>query len=222
MSDKVFGFTLAEVLITLGVIGVVAAMTLPTVIRNYQKQQTVIKLKRAYNTMSNAIQMSKNVNGEVADWDIKFDDKLQDASDFADKYLIPYMKVVKACKTNQSGDCIHRSKYIDGTSTGGASTTMTSFYTNDGILYILGNGTTGQGTISTNYNVIIDINGNKAPNTYGKDIFIFQLHLNSGTLKANFAASGKERIDEYCKNYGFSCAAKIINAGWKIENDYPW
>ena len=34
---KIFGFTLAEVLITLGIIGVVAAMTLPTLIQNYKK-----------------------------------------------------------------------------------------------------------------------------------------------------------------------------------------
>lgn len=39
-------FTLAEVLITLGIIGVVAALTLPSVITNYQKKQTVEQLKK--------------------------------------------------------------------------------------------------------------------------------------------------------------------------------
>ena len=42
------GFTLAEVLITLGVIGVVAAMTIPTMITNYEKKQTAIEVKKAY------------------------------------------------------------------------------------------------------------------------------------------------------------------------------
>ena len=41
-------FTLAEVLITLGIIGIVAAMTLPTLIGKYQKKQTVTQLKKAY------------------------------------------------------------------------------------------------------------------------------------------------------------------------------
>ena len=44
------GFTLAEVLITLGIIGVVAAITLPTVIQNYQKQVLVTQLKKMYAT----------------------------------------------------------------------------------------------------------------------------------------------------------------------------
>lgn len=42
------GFTLAEILITLGVIGVVAAMTIPTLITNYQKVMTVNRLKQTY------------------------------------------------------------------------------------------------------------------------------------------------------------------------------
>lgn len=45
-NNKV-AFTLAEVLITLGIIGVVAAMTLPTLIANYQKRQTVVQLKKS-------------------------------------------------------------------------------------------------------------------------------------------------------------------------------
>jgi prepilin-type N-terminal cleavage/methylation domain-containing protein len=44
------GFTLAEVLITLGIVGVVATITLPSVIKNYQKRQTVTQLKKAYTT----------------------------------------------------------------------------------------------------------------------------------------------------------------------------
>ena len=42
---KFVGFTLAEVLITLGIIGVVAALTLPSVIQKYQKKVTVERLK---------------------------------------------------------------------------------------------------------------------------------------------------------------------------------
>lgn len=44
-------FTLAEVLITLGIIGVVAAMTLPTLINNYRKQETIAKLKKVYSVL---------------------------------------------------------------------------------------------------------------------------------------------------------------------------
>ena len=48
-------FTLAEVLITLGIIGVVAAMTMPAIISSYQKKQTVSQLKKAYSLLSNGM-----------------------------------------------------------------------------------------------------------------------------------------------------------------------
>ena len=46
------GFTLAEILITLGVIGIVAAMTIPGLITKYQQKQTVIQLKKVFNRES--------------------------------------------------------------------------------------------------------------------------------------------------------------------------
>ena len=45
---KFYAFTLAEVLITLGIIGVVAAMTMPTVIKNYQKKQDATQMRKTY------------------------------------------------------------------------------------------------------------------------------------------------------------------------------
>ncbi len=61
---EIKGFTFAEVLITLGVIGIVAALTLPSVIQNYQKKVTVERLKKTYSTLAQAIQMSVKDNDE--------------------------------------------------------------------------------------------------------------------------------------------------------------
>ena len=58
-SSRKIAFTLAEVLITLGIIGVVAALTLPSVIERHQKLETVTKLKKAYSTLSQAIERAK-------------------------------------------------------------------------------------------------------------------------------------------------------------------
>ena len=51
-----FGFTLAEVLITLGIIGVVAAMTLPILITNYRIKELEIRFKKADSVITQAMQ----------------------------------------------------------------------------------------------------------------------------------------------------------------------
>ena len=76
IKDKIFNrfcvknaFTLAEVLITIGIVGTVAAITLPVLIKNYQKQVTVVRLKKAYAELYQAVNMSVNDNTEVENWD---------------------------------------------------------------------------------------------------------------------------------------------------------
>ena len=60
---KRFGFTLAEVLITLGIIGVVAAMTMPILYTNIQKKTTVAKLQKAYSEIANAAKLAEDTSG---------------------------------------------------------------------------------------------------------------------------------------------------------------
>lgn len=62
------GFTLAEVLITLGIIGVVAAMTMPTLIGKYQKNAAATSLKRSYAVIAQTIERSKVDYGDVSGW----------------------------------------------------------------------------------------------------------------------------------------------------------
>ncbi len=89
-------FTLAEVLITLGIIGVVAAMTLPTVVTNYKKAKTLSVLKKAYSEVQNLFLDFKNEyncneylnncfpgDGEFRD---KFALYLRDKRKFRDKF----------------------------------------------------------------------------------------------------------------------------------------
>ena len=78
-------FTLAEVLITLGVIGVVAALTLPQVIQHYKRVEVETKLKRVYSIMNQAILESESVNGPQEHWECL------GASGFISKYIAPYL-----------------------------------------------------------------------------------------------------------------------------------
>ena len=67
---KKFGFTLAEVLITLGVVGVVAAMTLPSLIKKYDEMVTVNRVKQTYSILSQAYLRAVQDNDDPKLWDI--------------------------------------------------------------------------------------------------------------------------------------------------------
>lgn len=65
-------FTLAEVLITLGIIGVVAALTLPSLIQKYQEQVLENQLKKMYSTISQGIQKAMADDGVYRFSDTEF------------------------------------------------------------------------------------------------------------------------------------------------------
>ena len=67
-NNRKAAFTLAEVLITLGIIGIVAAMTLPALMANGRKQETVARLKKFNSMMLQAILLSENDNGPYEYW----------------------------------------------------------------------------------------------------------------------------------------------------------
>ena len=95
-------FTLAEVLITLGVIGIVAAMTMPTLIANYREKVFVTSAKRGYSVLTNAINKWNADNGVVGDptyfW----------LSGTEDELIVELSKVlnsVKVCTNHKVNDC---------------------------------------------------------------------------------------------------------------------
>lgn len=88
LTCKSVAFTLAEVLITLGIIGVVAAMTIPVLIQKHNNMVVETRLKKIYTVMNQAILLSETENGPKEEWD--FSD-----NNFWDKYFAPHVKVVK-------------------------------------------------------------------------------------------------------------------------------
>lgn len=147
-------FTLAEVLITLGIIGVVAALTLPTLIQNHQKQVYVTQLKKAYSTLGNAFNKMA-VDEDVVDWkQTNCGSSLSTATCM--EALTKQMNIVKkkdnsSCSTAWSGD------FCDE-----------AFLTNDGALFLFPCANVAQ--------LLVDVNGvQKSPNKYGRDRFAFYI-----------------------------------------------
>ena len=229
---RLAAFTLAEVLITLGIIGVVAAMTMPSLIANYQKQQIVAQLKREYNVVSNVLRAAQADNGDTENWELGNVGTIQSASDFADNYLLPYLTVLKKCGTDIFGGCAYEYSYLNGTPTS-SLTNYTRFILNDGAMVFVA--TESNPVFPKLIYINIDINGNKKPNKAGKDYFVFAVALETtedmykptGRLNASGQSQTRENIlsniNGCSKNAsGIYCAALIIKDGWTISKDYPW
>ncbi len=92
------GFTLAEVLITLGIIGIVAAMTLPSIVNKIEKKDTSARLKKFYSAFNQAVRLSTVDNGPVSGWNnqVLYHDS-EDLYKWFEEYIAPYMVILKNC-----------------------------------------------------------------------------------------------------------------------------
>src|SRR5574344_2924173 len=89
---KFLAFTLAEVLITLGIIGIVAAMTIPTLITRSQQNQVITHLQKFYSTLTNALNRSTIENGDMETWNIpETQNDVEQMITFVKQYLSPYL-----------------------------------------------------------------------------------------------------------------------------------
>lgn len=223
-----FGFTLAEVLITLGIIGIVAAITIPNLITNYQKHVTVTKLQRAISVLNQAYKLSFDDVGEPS----VSESRAMGAEEYFKQYWAPYLKTSILCKTYK--DCGYKSvapfKLINGAPMGTYAVSpkaRATFYTHDGFLYILfteGGGADGE-LVSISY-IIVDINGGEGPNRIGRDVFyLTRVQKDGGGIQPYGYEASNDSVEKACSkasNVGACCVEKIRRAGWKIEKDYPW
>jgi prepilin-type N-terminal cleavage/methylation domain-containing protein len=165
-------FTLAEVLITLGIIGIVAAMTIPTLMNNIQDQQYKVAWKKQFSIISQATLQMANDNGGTLDSYFTSD------ADVRDKYA-QYIKKAKVCDDSIAEKC-RVNGYNDLSGTPVAFTTGPALITADGavVQFWLSDATCneGVGTPVAFYRcggASVDVNGVKPPNTFGKDTFFF-------------------------------------------------
>lgn len=266
-------FTLVEVLITLGIIGVVAALTIPALITKYQKLVWINGLKSAYSLFDNGFKrilasegveylsdtsVFQSIGGE--EWTYAANNKkakrcyhnLHNAdSDNCNAFFINLGKYFKFVKI-EDVPC----QFLDDKSNwiwylnspGNKDYNYAKYFC--GPKFVLSNGmiifharyrsnplTNMPHGIMIDWN--IDINGNKGPNTYGRDVY----HLNifddgsvvpTGSKYYSLDSAG-DAITRYwsttesatyncispnessTESWGFGCAARIIENGWKMD-----
>ena len=207
-------FTLAEVLITLGIIGVIASTILNIMINNYRKTHTVNRLKETYNKLSQAFNLAIIEHDAPSNW--MYDDSNLDL--FVEKYLAPYLKII--AKSSVAPDHY----YASGNKIGFIYQRRTHYYLANGVELTI------FPYADTHYLMIIDLNGTKGPNKMGIDCFLLQFSKNitavsvSKLFTMNGIFSGLSRIKLNCNknSEGTHCGAWIMLEGWKIPEGYPF
>ena len=222
-ANKNLAFTLAEVLITLGVIGIVAALTIPGVIEGYKKKETVAKLQKAYTILNQAFKRSQIDNGEYQYWSKGVDIGL-DA--YYKLYWYPYFQITTICDTYQ--ECGYKSNTPWLGSDNQKQPALFShkdfrvpFLTSDGILYSM---SIASGEADISFQAIwVDINGPKNPNQYGIDVFLFVPTENNVIMPYGYDFS-ESTVARNCSinGTGECCAKRLMEDGWEIRGDYPW
>lgn len=201
-------FTLAELLMSLTVIGVIAALTLPVVFNTSNKSSYVAGCKKAYVFLSEAMDIAR-INKPYNQW--VFDD---DHSDETWGFVSQYIYMQKECK-NTTGCWATNTVALNGgtaanfTSRGYGSPAI-SFRTKDGmnIAYdIHGESFNVNRKRTSTIMFAADVNGDKKPNKLGEDIFIFILGDN-GLEPAGKDVSGIG--DCHREGAGRDCAARVL------------
>lgn len=182
ISEK--GFTLAEVLITLGIIGVVAAMTIPNVINHYRDRQILSQFNAAVSLFSNAFtQMANDNGGELTNLFGFYNDFRHLGEDF----YAQYFKLLKMCIPYGSyKNCVPYKFYALNRKTETQEVCGTYSHVGileNGMIFCLSMPNGREGGWENRFSLAVDFNGAKAPNALGYDVFKFFIS-NSGVVRA--------------------------------------
>lgn len=199
-------FTLAEVLVTLGIIGVVAAMTVPNLMENYQRQSYITQLRKTHSELSQAAESAMNDSNTQRFFES------QAIRRGPGTFISTYFKTTKTCSSSEFTDCLAASyNTVNGTSYflsfNGDGDTSCAVLASGSAMCIMKNGAS---IIAT-----VDINGKQGPNVYGRDLFHLSIE-NDGSVTS--VVSPDNATSGACQegDYG-ECFAKILNDGWVMD-----
>lgn len=210
------GFTLAEVLITLAIIGIVASLTIPSLISKTGDQETTVKVKKLYSSLSSATDMiNKDCYGSILNCLSNPNAGDNDATT-RNEIVALYkntMNITKDCGVDSGCFADGMYKELQGN----------NFYelNNNGLInkFILNSNASiyidwqagGVGPEWGKITILADINGTKGPNTIGKDCFIFIYNPTTNKIEPYGVNEGASSCQATLQ--GYSCAKEIIIEG---------
>lgn len=212
-SYKQKAFTLAEVLITLGIIGVVAALTLPSLIANYQKKILKNRFMKTYSELAQATELL-NVNEDINIFEYAKSNGSQKA---LDKLMLQIKKTSTIEGTRSSYKFLYDVKNPDKQTLAGQYCDYTTTYVSaNGVFYLMDDSPSDRSIADPK--LCVDTNGYSLPNALGYDLFIFTFtpegKLVPFTYKwsAGIITEEIEDISQQCKSSnGYSCSYFAIS-----------
>lgn len=231
--NKQKAFTLAEILITLGIIGVVAAMTLPAVINTTKNKELETALKKSYSTLGQAVQrifLEDYGGAEISIGSTTTTGFKSFVNNMQQQY-----KQSSICIDGQKNCPLSVFPLSNFSSTDGANFIVENYknyngqksgagYCNDGIMSVIDGSfiffdiSNSEQDTAGKFFICIDVNGwKKRPNRLGHDFFMFELNQKTGKILPMGVEGSTFSEDEYCsatsddvKN-GLGCTAKALN-----------
>ncbi|MBE7712224.1 MAG: type II secretion system protein [Cyanobacteria bacterium SIG26] len=206
---KRVAFTLAEVLITLGIIGIVAAMTLPTLINKISDRVTINRLRQTYSLFSNALELAQKEYGEISLWGSS--ETIYDHDELYFRRITQFLKLAQDCgRASLLTVCGNTGWYSSYNNLSVRKSYPGPNHGRAGILpngvrfYIYADNMNNNKNWGVYATIGVDVNGKTLPNSLGKDAFVFSIGDQSNAWSHNKKAvlypSGQyyDRTKSYC------------------------
>ena len=224
LAAKKSAFTLAEVLITLGIIGVVAALTIPNVVSNYKKKVVETRLAKLYSVLNQAVELSEEKNGACTTWEWGDINNHRDSA-YMEKwwktYMADYIPNVQTVTKNSvatssiSGNGSYLVYFKDGTALKIEAIPGSYIWV---VVYVkpqINTKNFNEGDVYQHDSMVS-----------GRDYFsMFIMPSSKCSFDVNYYDNlSRNELIESCKapgNLGGTCMKMIKDTGWKIPDDYP-
>lgn len=218
-------FTLAEVLISLTIIGVIAAITVPALIQRTNKQEYVSALQKTYSTLSQAANMIIAEHGSPASSTAGSNDGWAYSVDNIYNLFKSHLINAKECGTETAKCVMTFEKYLNGDTYEqrySQSNAIRSLILADGTIVHFNKDTSGLSPLCNTWMwstpsactlISVDINGSRKPNQVGRDIFGFALKKNGLVPAGTNGADTCQPSASGVNGEGWSCAYKVISQG---------
>ncbi len=201
-------FTLAEVLIVIAIIGIVATVTLPNLNKSTSDAETVAKVKKTVATLQTAYDMAKEKYGEDLSTWIADDTTAADQATRFGTRISQYLSVSKICGLSTNQGCFSSSNVARIS----VNSSVTSMDKNSNYYKVILNDGTSL-AITSSRSVYFDVDGpNKGYNTYGRDIFLAAFSVEGNSSLVSPTTFNNAAFTNSCRSgTAVFCTAWIMN-----------